>query len=67
MVGKGSPSLNVIGRISPKLSRFLPTTSAIKKKSECSLEVIVLFVLFIASVCIIVFKATQGDIPLFTF
>ncbi|RCV25588.1 hypothetical protein SETIT_5G177600v2 [Setaria italica] len=32
MVGKGSPKLNVIARGSPKLSRFLPTTSAIKKK-----------------------------------
>ncbi|RCV13002.1 hypothetical protein SETIT_2G312100v2 [Setaria italica] len=38
MVGKGSPKLNVIARGSPKLSRFLPTTSATKKKPspKCS-------------------------------
>ncbi|RCV32699.1 hypothetical protein SETIT_7G024100v2 [Setaria italica] len=38
MVGKGSPKLNVISSGSPKLSRFLPTKSATKKKPspKCS-------------------------------
>nr|TKW10288.1 hypothetical protein SEVIR_6G152900v2 [Setaria viridis] len=38
MVGKGSPKLNVSARGSSKLSRFLPTTSATKKKPspKCS-------------------------------
>ncbi|XP_034584217.1 uncharacterized protein [Setaria viridis] len=38
MVGKGSPKLNVIARGSPKLSRFVPTTSATKMKPspKCS-------------------------------
>jgi hypothetical protein len=45
MVGKGSPRLNMIGRVSPKLSRFLSTTSSIKKKSGGSPKSIVLSVL----------------------
>ncbi|XP_066314038.1 uncharacterized protein [Miscanthus floridulus] len=38
MVGKGSPKLNMIARASPKLHRFLGTTSGIKKKAspKCS-------------------------------
>jgi hypothetical protein len=35
----------MIGRVSPKLSRFLSTTSSIKKKSGCSPKSIVLSVL----------------------
>jgi hypothetical protein len=35
----------MIGRVSPKLSRFLPTTSAIKKKSGGSPKGIVLSIL----------------------
>ena len=38
MVGKGSPKLNMIARGSPKMQKFLATTSAIKKKAspKCS-------------------------------
>ena len=34
MVGKSSPKLNMIARGSPKMHKFLATTSAIKKKAS---------------------------------
>jgi hypothetical protein len=34
MVGIGSPKLSVMSRGSPKLRRFVPTTSATKKKGS---------------------------------
>jgi hypothetical protein len=48
MVEKGSPRLNMIGEVSPKLSRFLPTTSAIKNKSGGSPKGNVLSVLMLS-------------------
>jgi hypothetical protein len=45
MVGKGSPRLNMVGRVSPKHNRFLPITTAIKKKIVGSLKGTILLVL----------------------
>jgi hypothetical protein len=45
MVGKGSPRLNMVGRVSPKHNRFLPVTTAIKKKSVGSPKGVILLVI----------------------
>jgi hypothetical protein len=45
IVGKGSPRLNMIRRVSPKHNRFLPITTAIKKKSVSSPKGMILLVL----------------------
>jgi hypothetical protein len=45
MVGKGSARLNMIGMVSPKHNRFLPITTAIKKKSVSSRKGMILLVL----------------------
>jgi hypothetical protein len=44
MVGKGSPRLNMVGRVSPKYNRFLHITTTIKKKSVSSPKGMILLV-----------------------
>jgi hypothetical protein len=48
MVEKGSRRVNMIGRVSPKHNRFLPITTAIKKKSVSSPKGMILLVLISA-------------------
>jgi hypothetical protein len=45
MVGKGSPRLNMVGRVFPKHNRFFPITTAIKKESVGSPKGTILLVL----------------------